>query len=183
VRGLDPAGIHHTPPQACSQPRKRNIAHRRRQNATLALQTDLLTWFCVRLRRQGSLTGGLPGLHARRRASMRASGCTTDQRIPRRRATTAVVVFSEPPDAPSACRSRRRTAACRKGSGVVVGTWSVRRPGTGRRPVDYDDRHPAAAGPLATTTSRPQTRTVPASTDPLATHRTHCLRCPNGAME
>jgi hypothetical protein len=78
-------------------------------------------------------------------------------RFPRCRGTTAVVVVSEAPDAPSGCRSRSRTTACRKGSDVsfAPGPFGGRERGG---PVDYDDRYPAAARPLTTTTNRPQVR-------------------------
>ena len=78
-----------------------------------------------------------------------------------------VAVVSEAPDAPSGCRSRSRTTVCRKGSdaSLAPGPFDGRGPGG---PVDYDDRYPAAARPLTTTTtaSRPPVR--PPSQGPTA---------------
>jgi hypothetical protein len=70
--------------------------------------TDLLTWSCVRPQRQGTLTGGMLGL-ARTRAHEHEDFHLHDRSAARLcRGTTAVVVVSEAPDAPSGCRGRYR---------------------------------------------------------------------------
>jgi hypothetical protein len=114
----------------------------------------------LRLRYRGAGWRSIPIAIPTPTPMMRASGCTTDRRVPRCRGTTAVVVVSEAPDAPSGCRSRGRTTVRQKGSDVSAAPGPSN--GRGRAgPVDYDDRYPADAGPLTTTTTANRSRVRP----------------------